>query len=134
MLARVGLEMACDAMARQAVKLAGRALALASELRTRLDAGVRSMVSMFCYGGLRKIRNGDWVLIGSLPLVCRALLGSWVCGDGGKEGGAWNSIVVDEGFSHHTIWLWIPGAAGRKLPTPELLPSLMHVGNHVMRI
>lgn len=59
MLARVGLEMACDAMVRQAVKLAGRALARASELRTRLDAGVRSMVSMFCYGGLRKIRNGD---------------------------------------------------------------------------
>ena len=36
-------------------------------------------------------------------------------------------LVIRFGFG-------FPGAAGRKLPTPELLPSLMHVDDHVIEI
>lgn len=56
--------------------------------------------------------------------MCRVLLGSWVCGDGGKEDGAWNSIVVDEGFSRHTIWLWIPGGSWPEAPYSRIAAEL----------
>lgn len=88
---------------------------------------------------LKKVGAERLIQLGATCSLCKELLGLGI-GVGGREGRKLargiQSFVVDEGFfSSYDLTAHCLGAAGRKLPTPDWLPSFwpLHGVVHVTK-